>query len=201
MNKKTVIQVSMVVLLVGAMFAMFFFFNSKKEDSDAVRFANDYPSVSKDNIFTYRTGEEIVKILEHGSGVVFLGFKECGWCQAYAPILNETAINEGMEKIFYFDIKEDRANNTSVYQKIVSLLKDYLDFDDEGNERIFVPDVTFVNNGEIVGHNNDTSSATVETDGEPTLYWNDLKKNELVNELISYMDQIDGESCGSECNN
>ena len=45
----------------------------------------------------------IVKILEHGTGVVYLGFPECPWCQAYVPMLNEVADIEGLEKIYYFN--------------------------------------------------------------------------------------------------
>jgi hypothetical protein len=52
--------------------------------SDSERFALEYPLVGKDNIFVYRNAGETADILAKGRGIVFIGFKECPWCQLYA---------------------------------------------------------------------------------------------------------------------
>ena len=124
-------------------------FTSKNEVSDAKKFSLDYTEVGEDNIFVYRTDEEIIKILEGGTGIVFFGFPECPWCQAYAPMLNEVAKESGIEEIYYYNIKDIRKANTENYQKIVSILKDYLPKDKVGNERVTVPDVTIVKEGKL----------------------------------------------------
>lgn len=171
--------------------------------SDVLNFSAEYPSVGEDNIFVYRTGQEIIDILKNGTGIVYLGFKECGWCQAYAPYLQDVARGADLEKIYYFDIRQDRSENTETYQQIVALLGDNLDFDDEGKPRIFVPDVTFVKNGEIIGHNNDTSMNTVEEHGTPEEYWTSDRVEILKGELNTYASQLTGGACsalGSICN-
>lgn len=66
--------------------------------TDAVKFSEEYDTVSKDNVFVYRSLSEINKILENGSGIVYLGFPECPWCKRYVVYLNEVAKDEGAEK-------------------------------------------------------------------------------------------------------
>ena len=114
MTKKLIIPILFIFLLVGC---------TKKEiETDSQKFAKEYSTVTEYNYYVYRNSEEIIKILEHGTGVVYLGFPECPWCQAYVPMLNEVADVEGLEKIYYFNILEDRKNNTKEYQKIANSL-------------------------------------------------------------------------------
>ena len=170
-----------------------------KVNPDAVRFAADYPAVGPDNLFVYRTGEEIINILQNGTGIIFLGFKECGWCQSYAPILNEVATEAGLEKIYYFDIRQDRADNSETYQQIVALLGNNLDHDEEGRPRIFVPDVTFVKDGEIIAHNNDTSLNTTEEHGTPEEFWTSERVAAFKTVLRGYVAPLAPTFCGFEC--
>ena len=125
----------------------------KKEDiiKDNVRFSKEYNEVSKDNVFEYKTIDEIIKIMENGTGIVYLGFPECKWCQAYVKYLDNAAKEVGIEKIYYFNIMEDRKNNTKEYQKIVAILNEFLQYDNEGNKRVYVPNVSFHINGDGFG--------------------------------------------------
>ena len=124
---------------------------TKEEETDSQKFSKEYTDVSEYNVFVYKDIDEIIKILEHGTGIVYLGFPECPWCQAYVPKLNEVADVEGLEKVYYYNIYNDRKENTEKYQKIVSILSDHLQYDEEGNKRIFVPAVIAVSDGKIVG--------------------------------------------------
>ncbi|MDD5979508.1 MAG: hypothetical protein PUC23_00155 [bacterium] len=193
MNKKKLIIIfSLIILVILIGLGLYFFLN--KEESDNKKFAEEY-GIEEDNVFVYRTGDEIVKILENGTGIVYLGFPECPWCCAYVKYLNEVAKDEGIEKIYYYNILEDRKNNTETYKKIVSLLSDYLLYDEEGNERVFVPDVTFILNGEIIGHDNETSVIT--EDITPEEYWTSSKVDRLKEKLRIYMVDINNLSCSS----
>ena len=193
MNKKKLIIIfSLIILVILIGLGLYFFLN--KEESDNKKFAEEY-GIEEDNVFVYRTGDEIVKILENGTGIVYLGFPECPWCCAYVKYLNKVAKDEGIEKIYYYNILEDRKNNTETYKKIVSLLSDYLLYDEEGNERVFVPDVTFILNGEIIGHDNETSVIT--EDITPEEYWTSSKVDRLKEKLRIYMVDINNLSCSS----
>lgn len=152
-KKKTIIISSIVVLLLIVGLVLFLVFKknkiNKNIDEEKIKFAEEYKT-TKDNVFTYRTIEEINKILKNGTGLVFLGFPECPWCRGYVPIINEIAKKEGLEKVYYFNIYEDRKNNTEEYQEMVKLLKGFLRYDDEGNERIYAPSLIAVKNGKIL---------------------------------------------------
>ena len=161
--------------------------NDNNEITDAERFAEEYTLVPDDNVFVYSSVDEIIDILENGTGVVYLGFPECQWCEAYVVYLNEVAKERGISEIHYYNIREDRSNNTENYQRIVALLEEYLENDEEGNPRVYVPAVIFMNNGEIVGFDDETS---LDTDGAatPSEYWTDERVANLKSRLSDYAD-------------
>lgn len=196
MKNKVLIGFLLLVCILGCVLIFYSLRSNQVEKSDALRFHEEYNKVSEDNVFTYRSAEEIIKILENGTGVVYLGYPECQWCQAYVPMLNEVAKGIGLEKIYYYNIRDARKENTKEYQRIVELLQDNLLFDDEGNRRVYVPDVTVVKDGKILGHNNDSSVVT-EEDGTPEEYWTDERKEKLQLELEDMMIQIVDSACTS----
>lgn len=197
--KRSTLIISGVVFL--ALIATIIFYINSDKQTDGEKFAIEYTQVSEDNVFVYRDINEIINILKNGTGVVYLGFPECSWCQAYVTYLNEAAKEVGVEKIYYYNILNDRTNNTEEYRQIVSLLKDYLQYDEEGNSRIYVPNVSFVIRGEIIGNDYETSLDTNGID-TPSIYWTEDKVNALKKRLIGYMNQVVSvnNSC-TDCNN
>lgn len=199
MKKKLIIIISAIVVI-GMIVGLYFVLDNNKEESDNVKFASIYTEVSEDNVFVYRDVDEIINILKYGTGVVYLGFPECPWCQRYVKYLNETAKEVGIEKIYYFNILEDRENNTEEYQEIISILGDNLQRDEEGNLRVFVPNVSFVVNGKIVGNDCETSLDTKGFD-DPDDYWDDEEVSELKDTLSGYMKEVyDALYMCTECN-
>ena len=196
MNKKVKYIILGVLLLLIASLVVYFVFIKKDNNTDNIKFSKEYTSVSKDNVFVYRSKEEIINILEHGTGIVYLGYPECPWCMAYVPLLNEIAKNEGIEKIYYYNIREDRKNNTEFYQKVVSILNDYLNYDEEGKKRIFVPNVTFVKEGKIIFNDNETSLIS---EGTPSEYWTEEKKTLFNEKFRKNINELLDDVCTS-CN-
>jgi len=200
MKKKLVIILSIIVLLVVGVISLYFIFNDEAKDSDSKRFSLEYTKVTDDNVFVYRDIDEIIKIMKNGTGVVYLGFPECKWCQAYVVYLNEVAKETGLEEIYYFNILEDRKNNTEEYQEIISLLEGYLQYDDEGNSRVFVPNVSFHVKGEIIGNDCETSLDTHGFD-DPEEYWTKEEVSTLKETLTAYMEKVvETKNLCSSCN-
>ncbi len=196
MNKKVKYIILGVLLILIASLVVYFVFIKKDNNTDNIKFSKEYTSVSKDNVFVYRSKDEIINILEHGTGIVYLGYPECPWCMAYVPLLNEIAKNEGIEKIYYYNIREDRKNNTEFYQKVVSILNDYLNYDEEGKKRIFVPNVTFVKEGKIIFNDNETSLIS---EGTPSEYWTEEKKTLFNEKFRKNINELLDDVCTS-CN-
>lgn len=143
----------------------------------------------EDNRFVYAKPAEVIEITERGDGVVFLGFPECPWCQQLAPIVDEAANAEGLEKIYYLNIREARANNDETYQKLVNKLSDYLQKDDDGNPRIYVPDVTVFRQGDIVGRFEQESA----DEGEqvtPDTFWTSERRNRAIAQLREMFSKV-----------
>ncbi len=174
------------------------FTSTGNKETDAQKFASEYP-VDKDNVFVYRTLEEVNKILENGTGLIFLGFPECPWCRGYAPIINEVAKQEGLEKVYYFNIKKDREDNTELYQKAVKLLGDNLRYDDEGNRRIYAPSLIAVKNGKIVGFD-DTRYWNNKSYETPEDFWNNEDLTSMKEKLVKMITDVNEKSyCTSDC--
>ena len=196
MKKNVYIIFGIIAVLILIISLSFLF--KKDNMSDAERFAKEY-DFTVNNVFVYRNLDEINKILENGTGVVYLGFPECPWCRGYIPYLNEVAINEHLDKIYYFNILNDRKNNTSGYKKTAQLLNDYLKYDNEGNKRIYVPAVIAVNNGKIVGFDDESSFDTkgYET---PEEYWKNEDLDGLKKRLSDMIKASFPSYCTSGCN-
>lgn len=188
-----------VIIVLGFLGLISFYYLNLTKVTDASKFKEEYSRVSEDNVFVYRTDKEIIDILKHGTGIVYLGFPECPWCQAYVSYLDEVAKETKIEKIYYLNILEIRKNNTKEYQEIVSLLDNYLSYDEEGKKRIYVPAIVAVKEGEIIGFDDETSHDTkgYET---PEEYW----KNEDLDGLKAKLEKMFSETvknvCTTDCN-
>ena len=180
-------------MIIGASWAIISIGNStnKGQTNQVIedKFISQYPKVTSGHKFVYAEPAEILDIIDGGDGVVFLGFPECPWCQQLAPIIQEAAQSENIDKIYYLNIKESRANNDEVYQKLVTKLQDYLPKDDDGNPRISVPDVTAYRGGQIVGRFEQEAT----NDGEqvtPDTYWTSERKDRAVEQLREMMARV-----------
>lgn len=170
--------------------------NVDETTKDNYKFSVEYTKVPMDNVFIYKTEEEIINFLETGTGIVYLGFPECPWCQSYVVYLNEVAKDSGIEKIYYLNVKDIRTNNTENYQKIVSLLSDILPNDENGNKKVYVPQVVFVKKGNIVAGDNETSMIS---EGTPLEYWTSENIANLKQKLVGYINAAGLTYCTS-CN-
>lgn len=194
MNKKKIIVLSLIIIIGLSLVGMLFI---NKKESDSIKFSKEY-EITENNVFVYRNIDQIIKILENGSGIVYLGFPECPWCKAYVKYLNEVAIDNNMDKIYYYNILDDRKDNTEEYQKIVGILDDYLRYDDEGNKRIYVPAVISVKNGKITGFDDETSYDTKNYE-TPEEYWKNEDLEGLKDKLNKMIESTVDNTC-TDCN-
>ena len=199
MKKKIIIIIGVVLVIALGVLGYLYLNKEKDTNIDGKKFAEEYTSVTNDNVFVYRSAEEIINILEHGTGVVYLGFPECPWCTAYVPYLNEVAKANDVDKVYYYNILNDRKDNTDNYKKMVDILKDYLKFDEEGNKRIYAPSVIAVKDGEILDFDDETAW---DTKGykTPEEYWKNEDLEGLKKKLSKMFEDTKTNICTSDCN-
>ena len=199
-NKIILTLLAIVIVLVGVI--IFLNIKKKNEDNsitDAKKFSEEY-KISEDNVFVYRNSDEILKIMKNGTGVVYLGFPECPWCSAYVVYLNEVAKENHLDKIYYYNILEDRKNTTEFYKEVIKLLSGNLQYDEEGNERLYVPNVSFHVKGKIIGNDYETSKDTHDLK-DPKDYWTNEEISELKSTLTKYTKEVvDNLNTCTDCN-
>ncbi|QRG86901.1 hypothetical protein [Bulleidia sp. zg-1006] len=151
-----------------------------------------YKDLPKDNQFEQMEKKDVLNFLEHGTGVLTLGFPECKWCQAYYPYFNDV-LKDASLKTKYFNIYEQKKADRSFYDQLASTLekvnttgKKIVRYDNEGKQVIYVPLVLFVEHGKIVGFDNETSDISgMETKD----YWTSEKKDALKQRLTKFVKQ------------
>ena len=81
---------------------------------------------------------------------------------------------------------------------MVSILSDYLQYDDEGNKRIYVPAIIAVIDGQIIGFDDESSYDTLGYD-DPKDYWTEDRKENLKKRLTEMISKVADNKC-SDCN-
>lgn len=195
MKKKGIIIGITILAIVGAI--LIYEFVPREESVSNKKFNEEYTLVDRDNVYVYKSINDIINVLSKGTGIVYLGFPECPWCQRYVVYLNNLAKEYNIEEIYYYNIKDARSNNTKEYQKIVEILNDLLPYDDNGNKKVFVPTVVFVKNGKVIALDDETS--TISDGTTPDEYWNQERINLFNSKMDSYFKTYNAGVCTS-CN-
>jgi predicted bacteriocin transport accessory protein len=157
-NKKilfmsTLTIVSLIVLLV---FVCLLLPSSRKEDK---KMLDEYPQLTDvSNIFKTSTVNEINYRIDHKeSFLFFLGFPECPWCQAVAPVLNSAGKAMGQDVIYYVNILLPREDETCKdhaafleLEKKIEVVKDPI------KNRINAPTVITIVDGKVAMYHLDT---------------------------------------------
>lgn len=208
--KRTFILIIFLLLLVGCSL-----FSDK--NSDALIFKNEYESlngkvsntskaylevlIDEDNPVVYTDASKLEKLLnDKKSGVVYFGYPDCPWCRNALPVLLDVLKDEGIEILYYQNLKDERDQMTidekgeikiikegsENYKKLLKIFDNILPeytFERDGKKysfnekRIYVPIVIFIKNGEIMGSHTDTVPSQI----DPYVPLNKEQKEELYN--------------------
>lgn len=152
-------KIKIILVVIIAVAGALLIYNKFTEEKQTIKIEykninSEYTLVEKDNIFKYKNIDDVIKTIQSGSGVIFLCSPESDTCQQYAESLDKASKETNLDQIIYCNIKSDRNANSIKYQKLVSLLNDYLSVDDLNNKIIYMPEVLFINNGKIIEHDN-----------------------------------------------
>ena len=194
MKKNIILFVTILIASTLASFYIYEYFD--KEVKFKTNLSTTYTKLPKENVFKVININEAINLVKKGNGALFIGYKECIWCQQYIKVIDDIAKKNSLPKVYYLDIRKDRKNNSKKYQELVNLLKDRLKNDDLGNKRIFVPFLVIAKDGKILETDDETSDLSKDK-VNPLTYWTDEKINLLNEKLKSRIEQI--KIC-NECN-
>ena len=206
----------------------------ESKTNDAKKFKEEYESlnggvsssgkdyleveIDEDNKVKYSSIKDIIKVLESGTGVIYLGYPECPWCRNVVPVLMRASNNTGIENVYYLNmhdvrdkmevdsngnvvtVEEGKEGYKDLLEKLDSILSEYTVKDDDGKEydtgekRIFVPTVIFVKNGKILDYHMDT----VESPTDPYVGLNEDQEMELYDIYVKGIHKILGDQCDDD---
>ena len=189
--KRVKILLITLIAIVGALIIYHHFDVTPVDENTTKKQKNEYTLITGKNLLETKSIDEIVNILNHKTGIVFICTPKSDWCQYYAYILNEAALERGIEKIYYTNITEERNMNSNKYTKLVTALDDYLYVDDTNNKRIYMPNMTVVKDGIILANDNETSIVLTNVTAEE--YWDENTTFIFKEKLSNYINLLNKE--------
>ena len=169
MKKKILLILIIFVLLIGC---------TKKEQTDALKFKEEYEKyndskikleISEENIIKYATNEEINNIIKNKSGVIFICNPKDNLSRVAIKYLLEASESTDLKNIYYI-------NNISEI---------------EGIENKQIPIVIYVLDGKVVStHNGTIEEKTTLTEDEEI---------ELYNIYMDGIHEVLQDACDEEC--
>ncbi len=226
MDKLAMIKIA-IILGIFIIIGLILYFVLDNQATDARKFKNEYESlndqenangqkyptvsIAQDNPVKYASFEEIMEVLDSKTGIIYFGFPECPWCRNIVPILLETAQENEIDTVYYFNAKSMRdekelkdgqivttKEGTDEYYQLVDKLKDYLSpyegLNDENLKRLYFPTVVFVMGGKIVG----IHEGTVESQTNPYKSLSKDQAQELKEIYTNNINEIYG-ICDKSC--
>ena len=233
------------IILLGVLFALgclFLFKSIEKEETlplikqtDALKIKEEYAKLNNqinednnreypkvlledDNPFVISSEEEVISLLESGSGIIYFGYPSCAWNRSLIPVLESVAKEQHIGKIYYLDIFNIRdvlelddnnkpivkTEGTNGYYKILELLDKHLDtyyLTDKNNKkidtlhkRLYSPTIVAVSNGEI----KDVHVGTIKSQKSGYDVLSTEQITELKGILKELVNQVEQTTCYSE---
>lgn len=132
----------------------------------------------KSDGFVNTSFKEVVNMItEEKTGIVYIGFQECEWCQRAVPVLAEMS-EETKTTIYYLNLdNEDLTSNS--YKQFKALFSEQLSTDNDGEKVLLTPLVLAIKDGKVVdSHTSLVKGFDIKSDS-------DNLNEEQFNELLS----------------
>lgn len=181
-TKQMIISIILFILFIMGFIYISTIDFSKDLITDSEKFANEYKNIiDKNNIFSYVNNQQALLHVKSDNVIILFGIKNSEWVGYYANILNEVAMANGIEKIYYYDITNDREKKNATYQSITNYLSDYITHLDDGTSDLHCPTLLVKKDG-IVRYFDD-SNAFISGNISVENYWSDYNKGLLSSTL------------------
>ena len=151
---------------------------SNKNDID--KFKEEYESLNDSNIevnidsnynIKYLSIDEVVTFLENDTGILFFGITNDGMTRSVIETLLEVAKENKLELYYY---NPSNIEESESFAKMIGILNDYLQTNEDNQKVLSVPDVYFVKEGKIIGNHYGTVNSN-------NVILNEEEKEELYN--------------------
>ncbi len=126
-------------------------------------------------------GKKMISLLKDGKSLIFIGSKSSSYSVKYMEELNKVIKDNKIEKVYYYDLDNDKGQRNSNYYEIRELLNGYLTITDDSNNNLLAPSFYIIDGGKVKYYNTDTvamkNTDTIES------YWTENKEIEFRQEI------------------
>lgn len=158
-----------------AMIGCFIYLGDKYTTKEAPKITiTDYYKNVKNNKFKIVKGRELISLLKKGKHLIVIGNKDSDYSKKYMEEINAIVTELEIDKIYYYDLINDKAQGNSNYYEIVELLDGYLVTTDTSRKNLFAPSFYIIDNGKVKYYNVE-AIAMKNTDTVQT-YWDQEKE-------------------------
>ncbi len=171
-----------VILFVLMIFAFIYLSEKYKDNSkeEVKTISNYYPEINSD-VFNVINGTKLINVIKKDKSIIFIGSQTSRWSRQYIKELNSIFQEIGLDKIYYYDINNDKAQKNSNYYEIRELLNGFLTSTDGSENNLLAPSFYIIDNGKVLYYNNDTVAMKNTTEIED--YWTEEQKKQFAFEI------------------
>lgn len=213
-NKIIIIVIVIVAIIIGISIY------STLTPKDSIKFKKEYElynnvndqknnkyhtlTIEKENPIIYLKDDNIIKELTTGDKIIYFGYPDNNPSRIAVPILLETAKDNGVEKIYYYNFKNiqndyEKGNiQNKIYKKIINQIGDniketYTKGNLKGEKKLSAPTVILIKDGKVANYHRGTVSSYKDSNKK-------LTKKEQEELYKTYEDiMIDYIMCSSNC--
>ena len=157
MTRKTkgIIRKGLYAIIFIAMLAAFIYLGNKYAGNSEVKvldISDYYAEIPQEN-FEVIKGKKFISLLKEGNHIIVIGNSKSEYSQKYMEEVNKIVEELKLEKIYYYDIINDKAQANSNYYEIIELLDGYLTTTDTSDKNLLSPSLYIVDNGKVKYYN------------------------------------------------
>lgn len=182
---KSILRKIIYFLLFALMIVAFIVLSEKYADNSEQRISviSDYYENTKANCYEVISGNKMISLLKSGKNIIFIGSSVSDYSIKYMEELDAIFKNLKIDKVYYYDINNDKSQENSNYYDIKELLNGYLVETDTISNNLLSPSLYIVNDGKVMYYNVETS-AMKNTDTVKS-YWTPEKEITFSNEITA----------------
>lgn len=182
---KDIIRKVIYGLLFIAMIIAFIYLSEKYADNskDRILTINDYYSQIDNSKYEVIRGSKLISLLKSGKSIIFIGSSTSKYASKYIEELDIVLRETNIDKIYYYDINNDKAQKNSNYYEIRELLAGSLTTTDGSQNNLLAPSLYIVDNGEVKYYNIETV-AMKNTDAVKD-YWTPERETAFISEVTA----------------
>lgn len=187
-TKNTIKKIIYGILFIAMVVAFVYLSEKYADNSNPKVFTiNDYyPNIKTDKFEVIR-GQKFASLIKNSKSIIFVGSGTSKYSEKYISLLEEILTNNDIDKIYYYDINNDKSQKNSNYYNIRELLNGYLITTDGSNNNLLAPSLYIIDNGKVKYYNIETV-AMKNTDSLKD-YWTTDEEKRFKEEVIDAIEK------------